>query len=277
MRRTGTFRRHHARPHRILRRTHRPEDLAILRPLHPTQNRPAFTSLVIRHRRIGHRKALLRVKFGERAANAQRRVRQNVQTPPFEVLAHLENLGDQRLRLQVAVAVDSARELVFDFGAAFVDLADQHADRLHHVERLKPGDDHRLSVLLGEEFIGPAADDRRHVRRADEAVERHGTPLTHFRRFEDAGDRRRRQHVAAEDREVLQTERGGLLDCYCGGRRRRFEADGEEDDLFVRVLLRQCHGVGTRIDHADVTALRFRLQQRQAVGSRHAQAVAVGA
>ena len=86
-----------------------------------------------------------------------------------------------------------------------------------------------------------------------------------------------RQHVAAQHRKILQPERRRLPDRHRRRRRRRLEADGEENHLLVRVLLRQHDGVGARIDHADVAAPRPRLEQRQAVRSGHAQAVAVGA
>ena len=55
--------------------------------------------------------------------------------------------------------------------------------------------------------------------------------------------------------------------------RGRLEADGEEDDLAVGVLLRQLDRVERRVDHAHVAALRLHAEQ---VGRRagHAQHVA---
>ena len=60
------------------------------------------------------------------------------------------------------------------------------------------------------------------------------------------------------------------------GRGRGLKADGEEDDLAVRIGRRQVDGVERRIDDADVAALRFELQQI-AVRAGHAQHVAEGA
>jgi hypothetical protein len=57
------------------------------------------------------------------------------------------------------------------------------------------------------------------------------------------------------------------------GRRRGLEADGEEDDLPVRVLLRELHGVQRRVDDAHVAAVRLHGQQ-VGVAARHAQHVA---
>ena len=60
------------------------------------------------------------------------------------------------------------------------------------------------------------------------------------------------------------------------GRRGRLEADGEEDDLPIRIGRGQVHGIERRIDDAHVAALRFELQQI-AVRAGHAQHVAEGA
>ncbi len=130
---------------------------------------------------VVEREALLGVEGGEGLADAQRAVRHLAQAAPFEAAAQLEHLGHQRLRLQVAVARDGAGEFVLHLGAALVDLAHQHQDRLHHVQRLEAGDDHRLAVFLGEELVGPAADDGGHMRRADEAVERQRAQLRALR------------------------------------------------------------------------------------------------
>ncbi len=113
--------------------------------------------------------------------------------------------------------------------------------------------------------------------RADEAVEPQAAPLADFRRFENAGNGRRGQHVAAEHGKITQPKRHSLFDRNGGRRRCCFETDGEENDLPVRIILRQRHGISTRINHADIGALRFRLEQGKAIRSRHAQAVAVGA
>ena len=41
--------------------------------------------------------------------------------------------------------------------------------------------EHLVEKFLQNRLVGPAADDRRHVGRTDEPVERHGAPLAHFR------------------------------------------------------------------------------------------------
>jgi len=51
--------------------------------------------------------------------------------------------------------------------------------------------------------------------------------------------------MAAKHREILQAERGSLLDGYRGRWCRRLEADGKEDDLQFRMLLGQRDRIGT--------------------------------
>ena len=113
----------------------------------PRRMAPHSQCLVVGHRTIGQRKALFGVEIGERAANAHGRIGQHAEAAPLERFAQFEYLGHQLLRLAVAVTVDGARKLVFHLGAPVVDLAYQHQDRLHDVERLETGDHHRLLVL----------------------------------------------------------------------------------------------------------------------------------
>ena len=49
--------------------------------------------------------------------------------------------------------------------------------------------------------------------------------------------------MAAQHGKILQPKGGGLTDGDCGRWRRGFETDGEENHLFVRMLLRQRHRV----------------------------------
>ena len=77
---------------------------------------------------------------------------------PFEAVAQLEHLGDDSLRLDVPSAV-TARIYSFSTSARpSIDLAHQHQDRLHHVERLETGDHHRLAIVFREFPIGLGPD-----------------------------------------------------------------------------------------------------------------------
>ena len=60
-----------------------------------------------------------------------------------------------------------------------------------------------------------------------------------------------------------------------GRRRRGFESDGEEHDVFVGIVLGQLQCIDRRIDDANVHAARFVLE-RAAIGARHAHHVAEG-
>ena len=179
--------------------------------------------------------------------------------------------------MALPLARDGAAELVLDLAAAFVELADQHQDRLHDVERLEAGDRDRAAVVAGEALVGGGADDRADMAGADEAIDADGAGCRDLRAVEDGLDGRRRQDVVAEDAEVAEAELGRLLDRHGGGRRRRLEADGEEDDFAVGVLLGEAQRVGAAVDHADVGALGAGLHQAGAVAARHPHHVAIGA
>ena len=114
---------------------------------------------------------------------------------------------------------------------------------------------------------GPRADDRRDVARADEAVE------PQVGRVEQRAQRRHDRHVAAHAAEVGDALGLRALERQRGRGRGRLEADREEDDLAVGVLLGDPQRVERRVDHPHVGALRLGLEQR-AVRARHAHHVA---
>ena len=68
----------------------------------------------------------------------------------------LKYFGQGLERLAVAVSVDDAAVLIFDLGAAFVDLLDDHIDRLQNIERLKARDDERFAVFAAGQIRNTA-------------------------------------------------------------------------------------------------------------------------
>jgi hypothetical protein len=144
-------------------------------------------------------------------------------------------------------------------------------------KRLEPRDDHGLREFLGEELVWLRADDDGDMGGAEEAVDLHAFHRAQLRRFEDVGDRRRRQDMVAEDGKVGQALRLRDLQRDRGGGCRRLEADGEENDLFFGVCPGKFKRVHGRGDHADIRALGPRLQQRLLLRPRHPQHVAIGA
>jgi hypothetical protein len=173
----------------------------------------------------------------------------------------------------------TARENSFSTSARpFVDLAHQHQDRLHHVQRFEAGDDHRLAVLLGKELVGLAADDGGDMRRADEAVQRQRAELAHLGRLEDVGDGRRRQHVVAQHAEVrFRPSAAACLMTSAVGGVVVSKPMAKNTTSRAGMVLRDLDRIGRRIDHAHVGAACLGLEQRQVAGGRHTQAVAVGA
>ena len=180
------------------------EHLAVARLLHAAQDRAALAGLVVR-RPTGTRcrSAPRRRTRAYVVLDPQRAVRHLAQAAPFERAAQLEHFGDERLAPCALPSRVTARVNSFSTSAR-PSLSCRTSIRIACMTSSgsKPAITTGLRVFLGEVLVGLAADHRRHVRRADEAVERHGAELAHFRRLEDVGDRRRRQHVVAEDAEV---------------------------------------------------------------------------
>ena len=197
----GALRGHHAGAERRFRRAGAAEQPAVGRLLGAAQDRRAVAGLVALGRDIGFVEAALGIERREFILEAERRIGDVAEAAPFEVAPQLEDARHRLLGAQIAVAGDRADILVLDLGAALVELAHQHQDRLQDIDRLEAGDRDRLAVLLGEELVGLAADDDRDMRRPEEAVDLDGAELAHRRRLEDRGDRRRGEHVIAEHRE----------------------------------------------------------------------------
>src|SRR5674476_1310465 len=90
---------------------------------------------------------------------------------PFAVAPPFDDARHHLLGATIAVAGDRADILILHLGAALVELAHQHQDRLKYIDRLEAGDRHRLAVLLGEELIWLAADDDRDMRGPEETID----------------------------------------------------------------------------------------------------------
>jgi hypothetical protein len=172
------------------------------------------------------------------------------------VRAQLEDLGERLQRSGVAVVVHDPLVLVLHLAATLVDLLEDHADGLQHVERLEARHDDRLLVVGGDELERPRTHHGRDVARADEPVE------SHVRRVEQRAQRRDDRHVAAHAREVRDVLNLGPLQRERRGGRGGLEPDREEDDLLVRVLLGNPEGIERRVDHAHVGAVGLCVEQR---------------
>src|SRR6516164_4878960 len=126
---------------------------------------------------------------------------------------------------------------------------------MEHVQRLESGDDDRLSILLGDEFVRCVADHHAHMARPQKTIE------LEFGRIEDRLDRRDDRDVIAEKGKVRNTLGLGTQHCHGRARHCRFEAQCEEHDLLVPIFLRDAQGIERRIDHADICALALGLQE----------------
>ena len=106
------------------------------------------------------------------------------------------------------------------------------------------------AVVRGDRLVLAVAHDRAHVAGPEKALH----PIAG--RLQHGGDGGRHEHVRHEHREVADAQRASTRDGKRVGGRGRLEADGEEHDLAVGVLLGDAHGVERRVDDPHVGARR---------------------
>src|SRR6266508_6342273 len=186
---------------------------------------------------------------------------------PFEVRPQLHGGADGLQRRGVPIPRHYPGVLVLHRAAPLRQLAHEHVDGLENVQRLEPGHNHGFAVIAWDELIRPAADHRRNVTWANEAVQ------PQVRRIEDRLDGRDDGDVIAEDREVLESLGSGAEHGHSRGRRRSLEADRHEYDALVWVLAGDLQRVQRGINHADVGTLCLRVEEG-AVAARHPHHVA---
>ena len=152
----GAFGGDHAGAHRRLRRAGRAEQLAVA----PASSRRAGWRRIrrpgCRRRPASRRSKRLSASkrgVGRRAASARCRAPSPARATR-SCRAARRPRRPRPARCSLPSRGDRADILVLDLGAALVDLAHQHQDRLHHVERLEAGDHHRLAVFVGEDAVG---------------------------------------------------------------------------------------------------------------------------
>src|SRR5690606_20985437 len=117
---------------------------------------------------------------------------------------------------------------------------------MQQIERLEAGHDHRYAVLLCDGLVLVIAHDRAHVAGGQE-------PLYAIRlRTQDRFHCGRHEHMRDQHAEVEHTAMCSFPDCHrvCGGC--RLEADRKEDDLPVRILLCDAHGIERRVHDAHI-------------------------
>ena len=231
MRRAGPLGRDHARSHWRLGRTDRAEQLAVRRLLEPAKHIAALASWVVRRRRGDDVEAMFGVKLSVTSAQSQSAHREFAQSAPLERVAKFEDLGDLSLGDQVAVGLHRPDILVLYVAAAFVHLADQHQDGLHHVQGLEAGHHNGLFEFGGQGDVGRGSNHRTDMRRPDKTIDQHPLDLRQVGGVENGADGGGREHVVAEDAEVCELLSARQADGE--GRRRggRLEPDRQQDHL----------------------------------------------
>jgi hypothetical protein len=151
------------------------------------------------------------------------------ESPPLEEFPGFKHFLYRGQGLGVALLRNYPPILVFYLATAFRQLPEQHSQGLEKVERFKSGDHHRFTVVSGNEFIGPPADDHAHVSRPQKAGERK------IRGFQEGPKGGQDGNMVAEQREIPKTFPLGLQDGQGSGRHGSLETYTEKDHFSSRV------------------------------------------
>ena len=253
----------------MLRIAERAEGGAVVRLLDAAQDFAADADVRLERGDLGDVEELLGVVRGELLAQAVAAHRDGADAAPLAV-AHLEDFADELLRGQIAGLVEDARVLVFDDGAALFELLDGHQHALRMSSGSKPVTTMGALIARADGEVFAVAHDGADVAGAEESL--HAI----FRRGEDGFERGRDEHVRDQQRDVGHLLFAGAPGEHGIGGGGGFEADGEEDDLFVGIGAGDLEAVQRRVDDAHVAAVGLDGEE-VAIGAGHAQHVAKGA
>src|SRR5271166_818125 len=123
----------------MLRRALASKEFTLMRLQHPLQHLSTLRGFGIGDANAGNLEALLGVKFGVLVVDAQRRLRDETQTAPFEVRTQLENLSHGLEGGVIAFPGNDALVLILNFGFTRPQLMQEHDDGLQYIQRLEAG------------------------------------------------------------------------------------------------------------------------------------------
>ena len=145
--------------------------------------------------------------------------------------------------------------MIFEFGAAFFQLHDEHVDGFQEIDRFEATNDDGNAKLANEVLVIATANDGANVARGDETLH----AILGMR--EQSADGGRHENVRNEQAEISQAEAFGLQNghgmCGSGG----LKTDGEENDFAVGESAREIHGVRRRVNDANVAAFGLDVEQ----------------
>ena len=208
------------------------------------------------------------IEVGELLADAVAAARDLAQAAPGGGTG-FEHLVDSSQRHGVALGHDPAGIGDLDVGAPLVQLAHDHGDTLQHVHWLEPGNDPGDAVILGQEAVRLRPDDGGHMPWQNERIQ--------LQRWIVDDDLQRPRHVfmGTVHGEVCEPHGARPLDGHGHQGRGGFEAHADENDLPIRVLLRQAQSVQRRVDDLHRAPRRL-LGQQTGGGAGHAGHIAEG-
>ena len=160
---------------------------------------------------------------------------------------------------------------------AIVELPDQHQRGLHDIERLEARDHHRPLELLGEKLVRWLPITALTCDGPRNASTRYAADRADLRAFQNVLDRGGSQNVIAKQGKFespsalalrIATALGGVVVS------KPMAKNTTSRPGFCRAIL---SASSMRIDHPHIGALGFRLEQAAALGSGHAQHIAIAA
>src|ERR1017187_7450894 len=169
---------------------------------------------------------------------------------PFAV-AHFEDLEHAIARGDVALSGHRAHVLILHFGAALLQLADQHEDGFQQVERLEAAHHERDAEIARQLLVFGVAHDRADVSGGDEAL------YAVLREAQQQADSGWHEHVRYQDGKITQAFARGLPNGHGVGRLRGFGTDGQAHQPALGVLPGDRHRVHRGVGDAHVAAFGF--------------------
>src|SRR6185437_9907337 len=157
----------------MFRRTLGPKQLALMWLQYTLQHFAALRSLWIGDAKAFHRKTNFGVPFGVAIADTQSGLRDESHSAPFKIRSYLKHLGHRLERASISFPRDHSLVLIFNAILVFLQLPQQHHDRLQQVEGLESGNYDRFAFIACDPFIRAAANDRGNVSWADESIDPH--------------------------------------------------------------------------------------------------------
>src|SRR5579862_1549334 len=232
----GALGRNHGRAQRRHRRAALAERRTIDRLLQPLQDQRADAFLRFLGMPVLHPVNAFGVKVRKLLAQPVSAPGDLPDAAPLAV-GNLEHLSQDVLRGQIPGLIYRTRILIFNLGAPFFELRNQHRYGFQKIERLKPSYHHRHVKITDQLLILAITHYGANVAWSNEALHAIGG------RIQNQSHGGWHQHMRNQHGEIRQAFPPGLPHRHAVGGRRRFEADSEKNYFSAGIRPRDIHRV----------------------------------